>query len=270
MLSSARFAVSDVLATAALRTAGIILLSATALKWYQGYTNPFSADRAITSVALVTLACVGELALGLWLVCGAFPAVARATAICCFALFLVVSLTSAWNGHVSCACFGSLRVSPWFSALLDIAVLVLLTVAGRRQRPVGSHWRVFTAVVLFFAIASPGLWSIQLNRHAGLLTISPDLLDLGTVKPGERIESVFTIVNPTERECAGVDVTSTCACLTFALPRTIPPKQSVIGEVLLDLAKEPNFTGSMEVLVTGLGDEGVFLFQFTVLVSVRE
>ncbi|MFO0811504.1 MAG: DUF1573 domain-containing protein [Gemmataceae bacterium] len=74
---------------------------------------------------------VGELAMAVWLVSGWRPGLARAAAFVGFSAFLGTSLVKAFAGEESCDCFGDLTVSPWFTVVLDAAILLGLGLDAR-------------------------------------------------------------------------------------------------------------------------------------------
>jgi hypothetical protein len=85
-----------------------------------------------------------ELTVGLWLVCGWRPQAARRSAIVLFFTFAAFSLYRSLSGYESCGCFGSFRVNPWLTFLLDLGVLGLLAIPCEHfsQFPVAACSRV--------------------------------------------------------------------------------------------------------------------------------
>jgi hypothetical protein len=84
-----------------------------------------------------------ELFFGLWLLSGLFPSsfgreaggegLTWLAALGCFSLFACVSLYKALSGAASCGCFGPVRVNPWYTTTLDVALVAALL----RWRPNG-------------------------------------------------------------------------------------------------------------------------------------
>jgi hypothetical protein len=83
---------------------------------------PLSRERWLSAGAIAL-----EMSLGLWLLIGFHPRLARWIAGTCFAIFLGVSAAKGLAGEASCGCFGVISVNPWITAGIDgLAVLALL------------------------------------------------------------------------------------------------------------------------------------------------
>lgn len=101
----------------------LLLFLAAFLKGYQLTTEPVAGFSLLTSrwfqIGLVEY----QLALGLWLICGYRPTLARIVALNTFGIFCVVSLIGALSGESSCGCFGKVSFNPWLALSLDLAVV---------------------------------------------------------------------------------------------------------------------------------------------------
>ena len=90
------------------------------------------------------LASIGsELFLGLWLISGALPEAARRVAIGCFSVFACYTFYEAFAGKTDCGCFGQVKVNPWFTVVLDVAVvlaLVFLAKPAAKSAVAPSRW----------------------------------------------------------------------------------------------------------------------------------
>ncbi len=75
-----------------------------------------------------------EIFLGLWLMSGAFPAAARRVAIGCFGSFACYTLFEAFAGKTDCGCFGQVHVNPWYTFILDVSLVLMLTFFGKPGR----------------------------------------------------------------------------------------------------------------------------------------
>lgn len=111
--------------TAVLIVAGLVLLAAGIAKGYSlapgsGVENALSSRWAMIGLIQV------ELLLGSWLLSGFCASTARALSLGCFAIFFLFSVVQAIKGETSCGCFGNLVVSPWLTALFDLAAVVAL------------------------------------------------------------------------------------------------------------------------------------------------
>ncbi len=136
---------------------GALLLAAALAKAHEGITSPAPGERWGPIVQVQA-----EWFLGLWLLSGWLPRASRGCAIVLFAVFLVVTLGSAWRGETDCGCFGKLKVSPFITAgidLLALAALILTQPLARRKivQP-GSPpmTRRMTLLGVFLLVALPG------------------------------------------------------------------------------------------------------------------
>jgi hypothetical protein len=98
------------------------------------------------SVALLA----GEWVLGLLLVAGVWPRLATGFALVAFTAFGMFSLYRGLSGAESCDCFGAIKISPWFTFVLDVVIVGALGRAWLRlsatelppAQDVGrSNWR---------------------------------------------------------------------------------------------------------------------------------
>ena len=118
----------------------IVLLTASALKCYQLATEPIAGTGFLDSRWLLMATVEFELFLGLWLLANILPRQTWTAAACCFALFTCISLYKALFGYASCGCFGSVKVNPWYTTTLDVAIVISLL--HWRPRPLPSpFWR---------------------------------------------------------------------------------------------------------------------------------
>ena len=69
-----------------------------------GYTTPSPSGRGAGGEGLIT-----------WLL-----------SLALFSAFACVSLCRALSGHANCGCFGTVEVNPWYTAMLDTAVVIAL------------------------------------------------------------------------------------------------------------------------------------------------
>ena len=81
-----------------------------------------------------------ELCLAVWLLSGVNLALSWTICGICFAVFVQVSLFRAISGQQDCGCFGEMKVNPWVTFLLDVAVLAaVLTFYPRRDAKSNSR-----------------------------------------------------------------------------------------------------------------------------------
>jgi hypothetical protein len=83
-----------------------------------------------------------EIFLGLWLISGALPAVARKIATGCFSIFACYTLYEALAGKADCGCFGQVHVNPWYTFILDVGIVLSLLFFARSggQNAAPSRW----------------------------------------------------------------------------------------------------------------------------------
>lgn len=72
-----------------------------------------------------------EIFLGLWLVSEAVPMAAWRGAIGCFGVFACYALYEAATGSADCGCFGQVHVNPWYTVILDLAIVLALMFLAR-------------------------------------------------------------------------------------------------------------------------------------------
>lgn len=106
---------------------GSVLVTAGALKAYQLATEPVAAVGFFGSRWLVIGLVEFELGLGLWLIAGLYARALRVVALGSFACFAVVALARMLAGERSCACFGSVEVSPYLALAFDAAAVAAST-----------------------------------------------------------------------------------------------------------------------------------------------
>lgn len=105
---------------------GAVLLTASAFKMHQLATGPTTEDSLLTSRWFLIALVEAELALGLFLLIGAYPKQARHAALAAFTAFSLMSLYHALTGAASCGCFGKLHISPWSTLLFDLLAAAAL------------------------------------------------------------------------------------------------------------------------------------------------
>ncbi|MGC9261109.1 MAG: MauE/DoxX family redox-associated membrane protein [Phycisphaerae bacterium] len=156
---------SHVLPQAVSVITGGVLLTAAGGTTLQFTHSPLASPGLEGLPGFVPTLIAWEIFLGIWLVSGAFPTAARRVAIGCFSTFSCYAFYEALSGKVDCGCFGQVHVNPWFTVILDVAVvlaLVFLTksvdVSARRAKrrwPVAVALGIGLAVGIFSAIVHP-------------------------------------------------------------------------------------------------------------------
>ena len=112
------------------------LLVAAASKLYQLFTDP--ALGVLYGSRWTQTAVVGyETLLSLWLVSGIAVHSARRIALVTFVVFGCVTLYLGFSGEESCGCFGRLSVNPWWTFVLDAALVLVLAATMLRRNGAG-------------------------------------------------------------------------------------------------------------------------------------
>ena len=106
-----------------------------------------------------------EIFLGLWLISGALPKAARRVAIGCFGVFACYAFYEALFGKTDCGCFGQVRVNPWFTFILDVAIVLALIFFARPSgkdtdpsRWSRRKWPVAAAAGIGLAVGVAAAW----------------------------------------------------------------------------------------------------------------
>ena len=121
--------------------AGLALLVAATLRSWQYIRSPIPPPGQTGLVGFDPAMIGSELFLGLWLISGASPNAARRLAIGCFSVFACYTLYEALAGKTDCGCFGQVHVNPWYTFILDVSLVLMLTfVGGRGTGIAGPSW----------------------------------------------------------------------------------------------------------------------------------
>ncbi len=102
------------------------------------------------------------------------------------------------------------------------------------------------------------------------LEISPDLVSLGVVGPGQPAQAIIKLRNPGAQPLTVQRVDTSCPCVR-AEPESIVVAPGEIKQlrVCFDPSVEPAFQGGLSVNITGLGAEDRLLFRSRVDLDVR-
>lgn len=217
---------------------GALLLTAAGLKLYGLNVTAVPQVGWFSTPRVQVVAAVWELALGLWLLSGAYRAGAWVAAVGTFTVFAAVSGYFGVIGEANCGCFGVVRTSPWAAFSVDVAAIALLVV-GRPELSAGAL-RVPAQFVTVSAGGSALLFATILvaslihgTPQAALawaqgveVTASPEHVDFGTVTVGQVVVRTVEVRNWTDRPVRLIGGTSDCSCVTTAnLPLSIPPRE---------------------------------------------
>ena len=245
------------------------MLTAASLKGYGLARDPLAQDEVLPNRTTAILAVLFELGLGSWLLVGVFPSVARPIAIVCFTTFLIVSISHILAGKASCGCFGAIQVTPWVTTIFDTAIVGLLIGLPSPDPKSGEQGRALFTAGLVMAIAVPGFWLMCPAPSPTPLTVSPEAVEFPQVYQGQRAEAEVLVTNPSQAEIEIHTVETSCPCLTVNLAKNqIGKGETVPAIVVLDLAQEPNFIGSLGITAKGLSGTNQTVFQFLIHLTV--
>lgn len=112
---------------------GVLLVTAAFLKASSPWESLLleSAYRVPRTAAL--LAIQAEIALGAAMLFNIWPRQTRRVAMASFALFAAFSAYRAIGGAESCGCFGPIKIAPWWTFGVDLAVIGVLAVCEPEQ-----------------------------------------------------------------------------------------------------------------------------------------
>jgi hypothetical protein len=181
-------------------------------------------------------------------------------------------------GQASCGCFGKIAVNPWWAFAIDcIAVLALLccrptriTAGLKRGIPTIAGAAFILGVVFGASIwwyGSPG--SALAHLHGELISVNPEVGDIGASKRGEFADLTLNLTNYSDRPIRIVGGTSNCACVsTDDLPTKINPQQSSAISVRVKFSGSPGQFRRTFVLYTD--EEQLKVMPFTATGRVIE
>ena len=247
---------------------GLVLFIAGLLKAREWIANPYMPGDVPAIPALRAAVVNAEFALSLWLLSGAYPRTARYAAGGCFSLFLAVAIRDVLEGRESCGCFGNFNVRPWVTGLFDLSVMgcLIAFVPGQSRHTV----RALITAALFLSVAIPITIAMHSAANQTHLMLSPPVVDLGTIQRKSVARSSFTVTNTSSKAVVIASLVPSCNCLEVRLhARSIPPGETISGEVELDPQARPNFTGHLALTVTGTSNEGKVLFTLLVEAELR-
>ena len=100
--------------------------------------------------------------------------------------------------------------------------------------------------------------------------VSPDPLELGSVRNGESARATVTMTNRVSGPLTLDRVETSCPCMhATGTPVTVGAGETASLDVSFDPSDEPGFEGGLSVDVTGLHATGKTLFKTTVNVRVN-
>jgi len=229
-----------------------ILLAAAVLKAISLWSSVTDESGLLGSPWLQMIVIEVEAGLAVGLLCGLRPHAVRVLAMVLFSAFLGLALSKAASGARSCACFGWLEVHPWLTVGLDAGVLLLLwrwrpAEDGSRIRPRALRVIVAGSLALLAIVPVVFATSQTLLAKAPLLE-TESVVDLGTIRQGQRREFTLRVRNPHNHAVTISHLDASCACLNGAgLARAFSAMEETTAQLTLDLSKEPAFAGELRI-----------------------
>ena len=155
---------------------GVVLLTAAVLKAEELAALPMLGPGLLNERWL--LACVVEVeaVLGCWLLLGAGGFMTWAITLIMWLAFLGVAGYEVVSGVESCGCFGRVEINPWYTAVFDLIVVLVLPfcrpVRGTVNNGEGARFfavRMATVGLICMAGAAFGVWNLY-RYSAGRLS----------------------------------------------------------------------------------------------------
>jgi hypothetical protein len=233
---------------------GAVLVAAALLKAFSLWTKEISEAGLLGSPWFLAGVIDAELLIGLALLVGIQPVLARTAARLLFSAFLGLALSKALAGAKSCACLGSIPVQPWLMSVLDLGALAVIWSWKPSENRLQVSRRT-SAMFLGVALLPLSLLGARdSDSYPRLLTSTPTV-DLGATVQGQRREFLLHLRNPHDRPVVITQIESSCPCLTARdLPWSCFPGEESSQSLVLDLAKQPDFSGPL--LITAKGFSG--------------
>lgn len=221
---------------------GLFLLSTAGLKLHALLVDSVSYESLFASPRIQIATIQFEFLLGIWLLSGGWVRTAWLVLLGFFSILASASLYLALGGQTNCGCFGKVSVHPWATFIMDVAVLVALCVC--RPKPWVACQDRWTSGVSFVAKVVAGAAALLLlfgsillaadrptdilaRLRGEVLTVDPNVSDVGEAMAGVRRWFTVHLVNHTDRPIRVVGGTTSCSCIAARdLPVVVPPHAS--------------------------------------------
>lgn len=144
---------------------GVFLIGAATLKAIELLSEPAVALTSPVGPWFMSAEVGAELGIGLLMLSGLYWRRVLWPALLLFMAFAAYSLSLALGGAESCGCFGSLKVHPWWTFMLDVAIVFGLLVSVWRGRRSARLERTGGRPIAIVAIASLSVLNTAILVH---------------------------------------------------------------------------------------------------------
>ncbi|QJW98426.1 MauE/DoxX family redox-associated membrane protein [Frigoriglobus tundricola] len=243
--------------------AGIIVLTAAALKYHFALTDPGPVV-TLTDSELAAVTLIGaELFFGLWSLIGVYPHLLRVVGGALFTVFCVASVMTLADGNKTCSCFGRVTIPPGLTAIVDAAMAFALWYLppGEEPKAWGARrpgWVI--AILLTIVVAT----TVPLAVHRAVfepqsIVIDQRHLDFGSIVVGGRKELVVPITNTTSRLITITSFRTSCPCLSV-WPVEIPPRTTASLVLVYDGSAQNRMAGGYRITFAAIRSESGVAF----------
>ena len=253
---------------------GVLLLSAASLKFFGLASGKVGNESVLRTQWIQVLAIEVEVLLSLWLFSGWKEKYSWKVCVLCFSLFALVNLIEAVQGHLSCACFGSvIDVHPWTLFIFDVGVVLLLTTIkaiesssnAEQARTLTQMLRCNLSLLLLLLPLVLSVVSVFVFRTSivaffkgeMLLTVEPERINFNELYQSGMISSSFRVRNNTNQLVVINTIETSCPCLQVQLPKyQLEKGEMLTGVLVLNMGIEPHFTGALLIEAAGKNADG--------------
>jgi hypothetical protein len=273
----------------------VFLLVAAFLKTYDLSLGYWHGNWSPRAAGLFVAAIAAEVFVGVCLLTRRVAWGGWISAVLLFAVFAGLSLNFALRG-LPCPCFGRLLVvNAWVTLSIDLAAVVALLVCrpvviaipqqgkGRIGHRVRLCFYVLacSATILMLALvallgfgelgdALANLWDVSQIAHSGGLIVRPATFDFGTVTQRGEADGFVELVNQTESAVEIGSTLSSCHCLAVNPTHCVlQPSQTRQLHIHLDLTKQPEYVGSLNITLQGRTQDGTPVFWAEIRAQVK-
>jgi hypothetical protein len=154
---------------------GVVIFIAAILKAYQLATVPLPPVvqgsvftpllEFLNNRYLLVFVIEVEIFFSLFLFSGIWKQWAWFLSLFCFSAFTIVSAMKGLSGENSCGCFGVITVNPWFTAMFDLMIVILLAIFHERFNfnialSIWEKQKLFVIAIIWIILTVPVLLTI--------------------------------------------------------------------------------------------------------------